>query len=176
MTGWFRRSPLWLKVVIGVSAVFLWAPALGFMMLGMLGYAVYAVYKGHRNALATASVALWGVCVFFAADYDRHLFFTLVLLPVVVALIAHAKPIARWFAPCRTAAWVLIWSVPIGAALVALWSSRPQVGVIAAWALAIAVLGWRTAKGLQEGRGYAPEGLPPPRAGHGPDQPGARPG
>jgi SpoVK/Ycf46/Vps4 family AAA+-type ATPase len=175
ITGWFRRAPFWLKVVIGVGAVILWAPALGFMMLSMLGYAVYAVYKGHRNALATASVVLWAVCVFFAADYGRRLFYALLLLPIVVGLVVHAKPLARWLVPCRTAAWVLIWSVPIGAALVALWTSRPQVGVIAAWVLAIAVLGWRTAKGLQEGRGYAPE-TAPPGSGQGPGQPGARPG
>ena len=167
--SWIRRSPLWLKVVLVIGAV-LFPVTLGVGMLVMLGYAVIAVAKGHRSGFATASVALWGVVVFVSADTGRRMLYALLLLPVVVALAAHARPLARWFAPCRTAALVLIWSVPVGAAAVAIISTRPAVGVIAAWLLALVVLGWRLAKGMQDGRVYTHNQrgvMPPGRPGAG---------
>jgi SpoVK/Ycf46/Vps4 family AAA+-type ATPase len=87
---------------------------------------------------------------------------------------------ARGFVPCRTVAWVLAWSVPLGSIALKAWPSRPIVGVIAAWVLAVAVLGWRLAKGAQDGRVYGQGAAAQPGADRRPvppaGQPGARPG
>jgi len=178
---WVKRAPSWLKALLVVSAIFLWAPGLGIVMLAMLGYAFVAVVRNVRTRLATASVVLWGLVVFIAVD--SHLSTSLLgflLLPVVVGLVAHSRPFVRSSAPCRTAAWALAWSVPVGAAVFKIAPDRPGIGVIAAWVLALALLGWRLAKGMQDGRLYGPEVT----AGPGPDhrtvppagQPGLRPG
>ena len=78
----------------------------------------------------------------------------MLLLPFVVALAAHARPLARWFVPCRTVAWVLVWSVPAGIIALKAAPDQPFLGTIAAWLLAAAVLGWRVAKGIQDTRMY----------------------
>ncbi len=54
--------------------------------------------------------------------------------------------------PCRTAAWALIWSLPIGIATFRLWHSQRLFGPAVAWLIALVVLGWRLAKALQESR------------------------
>ena len=78
----------------------------------------------------------------------------MLLLPFAVALAAHARPLARWFVPCRTVAWVLAWSVPAGVIALKAAPDQPFIGTIAAWLLAAAVLGWRVAKGIQDTRMY----------------------
>ena len=78
----------------------------------------------------------------------------MLLLPFVVALAAHARPLARWFVPCRTVAWVLVWSVPVAVIALKVAPNQPFIGTIAAWLLAAAVLGWRVAKGIQDTRMY----------------------
>ena len=94
---------------------------------------------------------------------------------MAVALAAHARPLARWFVPCRTVAWVLVWSVPVGVIALKAAHNQPFIGVIAAWLLAAAVLGWRVAKGIQDTRMYggrdprAPGDPRDPRAPEGPD-------
>jgi SpoVK/Ycf46/Vps4 family AAA+-type ATPase len=104
-------------------------------------------------------VALWGVAVFSALGTgNRTWLYSLLLLPFVVALVAHTRPLARWFVPCRTVAWALAWSVPVGAIALKALPHQLFIGTIAAWLLAAAVLGWRLAKGIQEGRMYGPEG------------------
>jgi SpoVK/Ycf46/Vps4 family AAA+-type ATPase len=173
VTGWFQRCPTWLKIVIAVAAA----------LSGVaLIYAIIAVIQGRRSGYASAAVALWGIDVFFAVDTSKHLLYALLLMPVVVALVAHLKPFSAAFVPCRTVAWVLIWSVPVGAIAIASFGKNdPQVGVVATWVLAIAVLGWRLAKSVQDNRVYSPQKA----ATSGPDQrtippsaqqPGTRPG
>jgi hypothetical protein len=152
-----RQAPTWLKVVAGTAAILFAPVTLGLIVLAALVYAVLAVAQGRRTVGASASVAVWGVALFSALGVsNRTWLYSLLLLPVVVALIAHARPLARWFVPCRTVAWVLLWSVPPGAAALKLWPHQPFVGVIAAWLLAVAVLGWRVAKGIQDARMYGP--------------------
>ena len=150
-----RRAPTWLKVAVVAAAVLFFPVTLGLIILGALIYAVVAVVQGRRTVGASASVAVWGVAVFSAASSaNRTWLYSVLLLPVAVALAAHARPLARWFVPCRTVAWVLAWSVPVGAIALKAAPHQPFIGTIAAWLLAAAVLGWRMAKGIQDTRMY----------------------
>ena len=154
-----RRAPTWLKVVVVAAAILFFPVTLGLIIIAALIYAVVAVVQGRRTVSASAAVAVWGLAVFSAVGGgDRASFYSLLLLPFVVALAAHARPLARWFVPCRTVAWVLLWSVPVGAVALKLRPPVPMIGTIAAWLLALAVLGWRVAKGIQEARmvGHGP--------------------
>ncbi len=163
-----RKLPTWLKVVVLATAVLFFPVTLGLIVITALIYAVVAVVQGRRTRGASASVAVWGLAVFSATSSGNRTFlYSLLLLPFVVALAAHAKPLARWFVPCRTVAWVLLWSVPVGAAALKLWPHQPFIGTIAAWLLAAAVLGWRVAKGIQDARmvGHGPGGYPD-QSGH----------
>src|SRR6185437_9308832 len=79
----------------------------------------------------------------------------------------------RWYVPCRTVAMTLLWPVLLTAALLNQLRQMhlsPIAGVVAAWLLAFVVLGWRTAKGMQDARLYEP---PPARPT---GRPGTRPG
>src|SRR5580693_5360586 len=133
-----RRAPTWLKVVVVATAVLFFPVTLGLIILAALIYAVVAVVQGRRTVGASASVAVWGVAVFSAvvSNANRSWLFSLLLLPVVVALAAHARPLARWFVPCRTVAWVLVWSVPVGAVALKAAPHQLFIGTIAAWLLA----------------------------------------
>ncbi len=154
-----RRAPTWLKVVVVAAAVLFFPVTLGLIILAALIYAVVAVVQGRRTVGASASVAVWGVAVFTALGIsNRTWLYSLLLLPFAVALAAHTRPLARWFVPCRTVAWVLVWSVPVGAAALKAWPNQPFIGTIAAWLLAAAVLGWRVAKGIQDARMYGSRG------------------
>ena len=154
-----RRAPTWLKVTVVAAAVLFFPATLGLIILAALIYAVVAVVQGRRTVGATASVAVWGLAVLFGL-YNGNLtwLYSLLLLPFVVALAAHARPLARWFVPCRTVAWVLVWSVPVAVIALKAAPHQPFIGTIAAWLLAAAVLGWRVAKGIQDTRMYGGRG------------------
>jgi SpoVK/Ycf46/Vps4 family AAA+-type ATPase len=186
MTDAYRRLPIWLKALTVIAAVFLSGP----IILAVMVYGIVAVAQARRTIGASISVALWGVVVFsFAYKGHGTWLYSVILLPFLVALAAHARPLARWFIPCRTVAWVLAWSVPAGVIALKAAPSQPFLGTIAAWLLAAAVLGWRVAKGMQDARMYggrdprtpgdprAP-GSPAdqhPAANAGPAMPGGRP-
>jgi SpoVK/Ycf46/Vps4 family AAA+-type ATPase len=166
----YRRLPTWLKVVAVIAAV----PFSELILLAALIYGVVSVIQGRRTVGASICVALWGLTVFSVAYKDhRTWLYTVILLPFVVALAAHARPLARWFVPCRTVAWVLVWSVPADLIALKAASSQPFVATIAAWLLAAAVLGWRVAKGIQEARMYG--GRVPPAPAAPPGRPGPAP-
>ena len=151
MVAAYRRLPIWLKVLTVIAAVFLSGP----IILAAMVYGIVAVAQGRRTVGASISVALWGVVVFsFAYRGHGPWLYSVILLPFLVALAAHAKPLARWFVPCRTVAWVLAWSVPAGVIALKTATGQPFLGTIAAWLLAAAVLGWRVAKGIQDARMY----------------------
>jgi SpoVK/Ycf46/Vps4 family AAA+-type ATPase len=158
-----RRAPTWLKITVIAAAVLFFPVTLGLIILTALVYAVVSVIQGRRTAGASASVAVWGLVAFTAlSNGNRSWLYSLLLLPFVVALAAHARPLARWFIPCRTVAWVLVWSVPAGVIALKAAPDQPFIGTIAAWLLAAAVLGWRVAKGIQDTRMYGgrPAGFP----------------
>src|SRR5580704_5542520 len=168
-----RRAPTWLKVTVVAAAVLFFPATLGLIILAALIYGVVAVVQGRRTVGATASVAVWGLAVLFGLyNGDLTWLYSLLLLPFVVALAAHARPLARWFVPCRTVAWVLVWSVPVAVIALKAAPHQPFIGTIAAWLLAAAVLGWRVAKGIQDTRMYGRA----PNAPNMPDGPDGRPG
>jgi SpoVK/Ycf46/Vps4 family AAA+-type ATPase len=151
----YRRSPTWLKVSVIAAAVLFFPATLGLIILAALVYAIVSVVQGRRTPGASASVAVWGLAIFFGAySGNTSWLLSLALMPFVVALAAHARPLARWFVPCRTVAWVLAWSVPAGVIALKAAPGQPFLGTIAAWLLAAAVLGWRVAKGMQDARMY----------------------
>jgi len=171
------RAPLWLKIVLFAAAVFLSPVVLPLLLLAALGYGIVAVAEGRRSRAATVSAAVWGMVAFGAlsglTSSRPGWLLAVLVLPFAVAVAAHAKTLARWHAPCRTVAWALVWSVPVGVGLLRASPAHPMIGVIAAWLLAAAVLGWRVAKSMQDARMYAPGGMPgpggavlPPRGGH----------
>ena len=139
-----------------------------------MAYAVYAVIKGRRSLLASLSVAVWGLVAAGAAGASSSWLYLLLILPFVIAAAAHAGPLARWHVPCRTVAWALVWSIPVGVAALRGWPAEPFIGIAAAWLIACIVLVWRLAKGSQEAHLYGAESRARgPRDAHGP--PGSGP-
>ena len=166
------RIPLPQRIVPIIGAVLFLCPVL----------APVAVVSKSRTKMATAYVAMlavWLIYVFALYSSDpatmpsQPVRWSLIALPVVMAFVAHLRPMSRWYVPCRTAAVTLVWPVLF---VIALLKQLPHmhisvaVGVIAAWLLAVIALGWRAAKGMQDARLYEP----PP--GHKGARPGGRPG
>src|ERR1700759_121779 len=170
--GFFRQAPLPIKIGLIVLAVILAGPEAGILFLLGLAYGVYAVFRGRRPVLASLAVALWGLAGAAVGRTHGSWFFLLLVLPFVVAAAAHIGPLARWHVPCRTVAWALAWSIPVGVAALRGWPSQPFIGIAAAWVIACIVLVWRLAKGSQEAHLYGTEtGRPYGGPAPGPGQP-----
>ena len=161
---WVGKAPLYVKLIVLVAAVF----ASPFILLYVLGSAVIDVVQKRPGRLAAYAVAAWAIPVDIFSQVPRLQMLPLLVLPFVVAWAAGTGPLARWYLPCRTTAWAMLWSLPIGIVLLRSWRSEPMVGVVAAVLVAFAVVGWRLAKGMQDSRMY-PAGVAPP-------EPPGRPG
>jgi len=178
----FAAAPMLVKILLVMALVVLAAPLLGIVLVAGLGYAPFALSAAHRSVVASLSVAVWGLVVVSASGLsgDRKLWFVLLLLlPFAVVAAAHAGSLGRWFVPCRTVAWALLWALPVGLITLRLARSQPVIGLAVGWAIAGVVLAWRLAKSWQEEREFgrqqarggalaAPYGWPPsrgPRAG-----------
>jgi hypothetical protein len=158
--GWLTRSrrlvasaPMPIRV-LAIALACVCAPALiAIGLLAALVFAPYALWTGDRSRLASLSVAVWGIALTAALahgpDEPRYL---LLLLPAVVSVVARLGLVGRVQVPCRTAALVLIWSLPIGIATFRLWQTQRLFGPAAAWLTALVVFGWRLAKALQDSR------------------------
>jgi len=150
-------APLPVKVLVVVGICILSPAVAAIGLFGALLYAPFALWSGQRSPIATASVALWGIAIVAARTHGlagpRYL---LLLLPPVVALLSHAGALGRWAIPCRTTAWALLWSLPVGVvfATFRIWHSQPLLGPGTGWLIALVVLGWRLAKALQDSREY----------------------
>src|SRR5215469_2019457 len=146
-------APLPVKIAVVAAAIICATPLLPVVLLAALVYAPLALYTGNRSVLSTVSVALWGVAAIAAAAHGpaepRYL---LLLLAAAVAAVSHAGALGRWLVPCRTVAWVLLWSLPVGIAVLRIWPSHSLLGPVMAYPVALVVLGWRAAKALQESR------------------------
>jgi SpoVK/Ycf46/Vps4 family AAA+-type ATPase len=161
--GWLTRSrrlvasaPMPIRV-LAIALACVCAPALiAIGLLAALVFAPYALWTGDRSRLASLSVAVWGIALTAALahgpDEPRYL---LLLLPAVVSVVARLGLVGRVQVPCRTAALVLIWSLPIGIATFRLWQTQRLFGPAAAWLTALVVFGWRLAKALQDSREQA---------------------
>jgi SpoVK/Ycf46/Vps4 family AAA+-type ATPase len=118
-----------------------------------------ALLSKARSKMASAYVAMLAIWIIFALDFDSparkgptpEVRWTIFALPVVVALLAHARPLSRRYVPCRTVAAVLLWPVIL---IIILLNNLPRfipvpAFVVAVWVVAIVALGWRVAKGTQ---------------------------
>ena len=119
-----------------------------------------------------AMLAIWLIYVFGLYSSDPAALpsapvrWSLLVLPVVMAVIAHLPPLSRLVraVPDRggpTLVWPVVFVVVLLKQLPDLHISVP-VGVVVAGLLAVVALGWRSAKGMQDARMYG--------------QPGGRPG
>jgi len=155
------RAPLLIRPVLTVLVV---------VFLPWL-LAPICVYRASRTKMASAYVAAFGTWTFClvnldrapAADTVRHVsagwWLAMMATPFAIALVAHIGPLSRWFVPCRTVAWALLWSFPIGFIVVQAWWAHAEIGAIAVWVIAAAVIGWRAARGSQEARMFGPDGV-----------------
>jgi SpoVK/Ycf46/Vps4 family AAA+-type ATPase len=176
------RAPLYVKLLAVVAAVFL-SPLVILFAMASGGAAVAQKRPGRGAAFAVAS---WGFAVAFFSQVHRPWIIALIVLPFAVAGAASTGALARWYLPCRTTAWAMLWSLPTGVVLLRSWPRQPLIGVVAAILIAMAVVGWRLAKGLQDARMYRPDGTAKPgqpaktgagQAGQGQGSaPGGRPG
>jgi SpoVK/Ycf46/Vps4 family AAA+-type ATPase len=171
--GWSAAPPI-VKVLLVVVLIFLSPAVLTILLVAGLIYAPFAVSAGHRGVAASLAVAAWGLAVVsgFAHAANSSWFGLLLLLPFAVVAAAHAGVLGRWFVPCRTVAWTLGWSLPVGIIIIRLAKSEAAAGLGVAWLIACVVLGWRLAKASQgeresarlQARGgalAAPYGWPP---------------
>jgi SpoVK/Ycf46/Vps4 family AAA+-type ATPase len=175
----FSAAPLAAKVVLVLVLVVLSPVLLTVAIVGGLIYAPFALSAGHRGVVASVSVAIWGlVLVSVVTKNPGSWSDLLLLLPFAVVAGAYVAALGRWFVPCRTVAWALGWSLPIGLIIWKLGRGEAVAGVGAAWLIACVVLGWRLAKasqeegefGRQQARGgalAAPFGWPPHADGGG---------
>jgi SpoVK/Ycf46/Vps4 family AAA+-type ATPase len=103
----------------------------------------------------------------------------MLVTPFLIAALANVRPLSRWFVPCRTVAWSLLWSLPVVFFIVQASPHNTMFAVVAIWVIAAALIGWRAAKGSQDARMFGPDGqlggqaspaVPPPAAPAGPAQ------
>ena len=169
-------APWPVKPLLAVAVIVLLLFAATLLTPVALFYAPYALRDRDRSWLGSASVAYWGIVIVavFArgsANWPRLL---LLLLPIGMALAAHAGALSRGYVPCRTVALTLIWSMPVGVLVFRYLHSQPYAGPAIAWLIAVVVLGWRLARIKQQDRTRsfatalaAPYGWTPQAAGAG---------
>jgi SpoVK/Ycf46/Vps4 family AAA+-type ATPase len=162
--GAIARAPMLMRPVLAILAV---------VCLPWL-LAPISVYTGLRSKMASLYVAAFGTWTFCVVNLDRApassasgntervqlgWWLAMMATPFAIAAVAHIRPLARWFVPCRTVAWALLWSFPVGFLIVQAWWEHAEIGAIAVWVIAAAVIGWRAAKGSQEARMFGPDGV-----------------
>jgi len=163
---WVGRAPLIIKIVLAAAALVLWPFLLPFALV----FSAIAVAQKRPGRAAAYATATWVLPVAIFAHVYRAWSVPLLILPFAVAWIATTKRLATSYVPCRSTAWAMLWSIPAGFILLRAWPDQPLVGVVAAILIALAILGWRLAKVLQDERMYGPDGTAPGnrRSGAGP--------
>jgi SpoVK/Ycf46/Vps4 family AAA+-type ATPase len=186
-------------VVDGVHAAIRRAPLLMQPVLAALSVALLpwllapiCVIRGVRTVMASLYVAAFWAWVYLLISVNRlntqanptaptaHPVHTvpaawllaMLATPFLAAALANVRPLSRWFTPCRTVAWSLLWSAPVVFFIVQASPQNTMFAVIAIWVIGAALIGWRAAKGSQEARMFGPDG---PLAGHGGPGPAAPP-
>src|ERR1035437_2618868 len=112
----FAAAPLVVKIITVVAIVVIATAAglhvsrilqiaTGLLLVAGLAYGPFAVASGRRSVAASLSVAVLGVALaaaWFGARGQQSVMLTLLLLPLVVSVAAHAGSLGRWVGPCRT--------------------------------------------------------------------------
>ncbi len=179
-------APPAVKIVLTAVIILFFPVVLSVLLVAALAYAPFAVFSGRRGVVASLSVAIWGVALVTGLAGGRQPWLAaLLMLPFAAVAAAHAGSLGRWFVPCRTVAWTLLWALPVGILAWHIAANQPLIGVVLAWLMACIVLGWRLAKSWQDAREFgrqqargsalaAPHAWPasrPPRDSRGPGQP-----
>jgi SpoVK/Ycf46/Vps4 family AAA+-type ATPase len=151
---WVGRAPLIIKVVLVAAALVLWPFLLPFALLTS-AIAVAQKRPGRAAAYATAT---WVLPVAVFAHVYQAWTIPLLILPFVIAWVTTTKKLASVYVPCRSTAWAMLWSIPAGFILLRVWPHQPTIGVVAAILIALAILGWRLAKVVQDERMYGRDG------------------
>src|SRR5580693_4649516 len=151
---WVGRAPLIIKVLMVAAALVLWPFLLPFALLTS-AIAVAQKRPGRAAAYATAT---WVLPVAIFAHVYRVWSIPLLILPFVIAWVTTTKKLASVYVPCRSTAWAMLWSIPAGFILLRVWPHQPTIGVVAAILIALAILGWRLAKVVQDERMYGRDG------------------
>jgi hypothetical protein len=154
---WVGRAPLLIKVALAAAALVLWPFLLPFSLLT----SAIAVAQKRPSRSAAYATATWVLPVAIFAHVYRAWTIPLLILPFAVAWAAGTRSMARSYVPCRTTAWAMLWSIPAGFILLRVWPHQPLIGVVAAILIALAILGWRLAKVVQDQRMYGPDGVAP---------------
>ncbi len=119
----FAAAPLIIKILLVAALVFFFPAVVGVLVLAALVYAPFALSACRRSVFASLSVAVWGLAVISGLSGGYRPWLSLLLvLPFAVVAAVHAGSLGRWFVPCRTVAWTLLWAVPVG------WP-RPTAGL-----------------------------------------------
>jgi SpoVK/Ycf46/Vps4 family AAA+-type ATPase len=146
-------SSLVLLVVLSFS---LGARVWDLVVLAVLGYGPYALWRGRTSVAASVLVGIWGVvAILTVAAVTNRVgagIVPLLLLPCAAVAAAHAPVLSRRYVPCRTVALTMIWALPPG---LLIWWLVPHDQVISyaiTWLLGLTVLGWRLGKSQQEAR------------------------
>jgi SpoVK/Ycf46/Vps4 family AAA+-type ATPase len=155
---WVARQPLYVKALLLVAAVFL-SPIL---LLVALGSSVMALAERRPGRAAAFAVACWAIPARYASELPSGRYFPLLVLAFAIAWVSGVRWLARSYVPCRTTAWAMLWSLASGILLLHALPSQPFVGWTAAVLFALAILGWRLAKGVQDARMYGPRGAAKP--------------
>jgi hypothetical protein len=108
--GLFLAIPV-AAIVVSIGLTFHWIYA-----IALFCGSVYVIWTARRSVLATLCVALCAVAIVYGdvvgVRSPWYVPVLLLILPLAVAAAAHARPLASWFVPCRTAAWTLGWALP----------------------------------------------------------------
>ncbi len=180
-----RRAPLLARPVLSVLCVAL----LPWLL------APICVVRGVRTVMASLYVAAFWAWVYLLISANRlstHAsptaptahpvptmpaawLLAMLVTPFLVAGLANIHPLSRWFIPCRTVAWSLLWSSPLVFFIVQASPQNTMFAVISIWVIAAALIGWRAAKGSQEARMFGPDGPLAAHAGPGAAPPQAPP-
>jgi SpoVK/Ycf46/Vps4 family AAA+-type ATPase len=182
-------------------------PVLAVLAIGLLPWllAPICVFRGVRTVMASLYVAAFWAWVYILISVNRldtratptvpsahqvptippTWLLAMLVTPFLVAGLANVRPLSKWFIPCRTVAWSLLWSSPVVFFIVQASPQNTMFAVIAIWVIAAALIGWRAAKGSQEAHMFGPDGplaahsdqgTPPAPPAPPPGQPGGVPG
>jgi SpoVK/Ycf46/Vps4 family AAA+-type ATPase len=189
-------------VVDGVHAAigrapFLMRPVLTVLSVALLPWLLgpICVVRGVRTLMASLYVAAFWAWLYLLISVNRvstHAAATvsgsrpvpvmppgwllaMLATPFLIAALANVRPLSKWFVPCRTVAWSLLWSLPVVFFIIQASPQNTMFAVIAIWVIAAALIGWRAAKGSQEARMFGPDGPLAGRPGQGPAAPQAPP-
>jgi SpoVK/Ycf46/Vps4 family AAA+-type ATPase len=149
----FRAASPPVKALLVAALLVAGLVAIPFAVLAGLCYAPVAVWLGRPSVWASLSVALWALVVFelTVGKYSVRVV-ALDPLPFAIVALAHVRPLTRAFAPARTVAWVLLWSVPAVVLMWKLFPAQPGIPATAGYLVAAIAILWRLGRSGQVAR------------------------